>query len=159
VPLESDLIFGTCSSIATFVNSDDLIETARVNVHRYDHDPVTLASKGLEIEETRTNLYPNSINLSFLNVVTVRPSTHFLLFKNGSGGFTVREDGILGLKPVSQTTGVASPNHRTCSVFLRRGSNNFAQLVGQSDEHYFCDFDLANGIIGTKGIIILSAMI
>lgn len=48
------------SSIATRVNSIGLIETVGNNVPRFDYDPVTLAPKGLLIEESRTNLALNS---------------------------------------------------------------------------------------------------
>ena len=46
----------TRASTATFVGSDGLIQSAAINAARFDHDPVTLASKGLLIEESRTNL-------------------------------------------------------------------------------------------------------
>jgi hypothetical protein len=43
-------------STGTFVGSNGLIQTAAVNAARFDHDPVTLASRGLLIEESRANL-------------------------------------------------------------------------------------------------------
>ena len=46
----------TRSSIATVTNSLGLIQTVGANVPRFDYDPVTLAAKGLLIEEQRTNL-------------------------------------------------------------------------------------------------------
>ncbi len=46
----------TRASTATFVGSNGLIQSAAVNAARFDHDPVTLACKGLLIEEGRTNL-------------------------------------------------------------------------------------------------------
>jgi hypothetical protein len=55
----------TRASTATFVGSDGLIQSAAINEPRFDHDPVTLVSKGLLIEESRTNvLNGNSENLS-----------------------------------------------------------------------------------------------
>jgi len=50
----------TRGSTGTFVGSNGLIQTAAVNAARFDHDPVTLASRGLLIEESRTNLYERS---------------------------------------------------------------------------------------------------
>jgi hypothetical protein len=58
---------------------------------------------------------------------------------------------------VQNTTSPASSSDRTFSLFFRRGSNSFAQLVGQSNETYFCNFDLLNGVIGTKWATIRSA--
>jgi hypothetical protein len=46
----------TRASTATFVGSDGLIQSAAINTPRFDHDPVTLACKGLLIEELRQNL-------------------------------------------------------------------------------------------------------
>lgn len=45
----------TRASNATRVNSSGLIETVASNAPRFDYDPVTLAPKGLLIEEQRTN--------------------------------------------------------------------------------------------------------
>ena len=46
----------TRGSSATFVGSNGYIQTASTNIPRFDYDPVTLAPKGLLIEEQRTNL-------------------------------------------------------------------------------------------------------
>jgi hypothetical protein len=46
----------TRGSTGTFVGSNGLIQSAAINAARFDHDPVTLASRGLLIEESRTNL-------------------------------------------------------------------------------------------------------
>jgi hypothetical protein len=43
-------------STATYVGSNGLIQSSATNAPRFDYDPVTLACKGLLIEESRTNL-------------------------------------------------------------------------------------------------------
>lgn len=53
-PLDSRITF-TRGSTATFVGSNGLIQSAAINAPRFDYDPVTLAPKGLLIEEQRTN--------------------------------------------------------------------------------------------------------
>jgi hypothetical protein len=53
--LDSRVTF-TRASTATFVGSNGLIQSAAINAPRFDYDPVTLAAKGLLIEEQRTNL-------------------------------------------------------------------------------------------------------
>jgi len=53
--LDSRITF-TRGSTATFTGSNGLIQSAAINTPRFDYDPVTLASKGLLIEEQRTNL-------------------------------------------------------------------------------------------------------
>ena len=54
----------TRASTATFVGSDGLIQSAAINTARFDHDPITLACKGLLIEESRTNLTIRSDDFS-----------------------------------------------------------------------------------------------
>jgi hypothetical protein len=49
----------TRASIATVVNSQGLVETVPADAPRFDHDPVTLAPKGLLLKESRTNLLPS----------------------------------------------------------------------------------------------------
>lgn len=60
--LDSRITF-TRATTATFVGSNGLIQTAAINAPRFDYDPVTLAPKGLLIEEQRTNdiLYSSGV--------------------------------------------------------------------------------------------------
>jgi hypothetical protein len=53
----------TRASSATRTNSQGLIEGVSSNTARFDYDPVTLAPKGLLIEEQRTNLLTYSADL------------------------------------------------------------------------------------------------
>ncbi len=57
--LDSRITFVRAST-ATFTGSNGLLQTAAIDAPRFDYDPVTLAPKGLLIEETRTNLLLNS---------------------------------------------------------------------------------------------------
>jgi hypothetical protein len=70
----------TRASIATFVNFNGFIEVVQPDVFRVDHDPVTLAPKGLLLEDARTNLLLQSVNLTdatywniFQSTVTLSP--------------------------------------------------------------------------------------
>ena len=54
----------TRASTGTYVDADGLIKTAAVNAGRFDHDPATGESKGLLIEESRTNLFTYSEDFS-----------------------------------------------------------------------------------------------
>jgi len=55
-PTAGPAIEFTRGSTATFTGSNGLIQSAAANTPRFDYDPVTLACKGLLIEEARTNL-------------------------------------------------------------------------------------------------------
>jgi hypothetical protein len=61
---------------ATYVGSDGLIKYASADEPRFDHDPETLESLGLLIEEQRTNLVRNSSNLGTISdtrQITITP--------------------------------------------------------------------------------------
>jgi hypothetical protein len=60
----------TRSTTATYTNSAGLIATAAINAPRFDYNPVTLAAKGLLIEEQRANLLLRSAFSSIGTVVT-----------------------------------------------------------------------------------------
>ena len=53
----------TRASTGTFINSSGNVATASNNVARFDHDPTTLAPRGLLIEGTATNYLPFSQGL------------------------------------------------------------------------------------------------
>ena len=91
----------TRASTATFVGSDGLIQTAAVNAARFDHNPITLASRGLLIEEGRTNLFTQSetwqtgANFTGPTAPTVTNDT------------TTSPDGLLTADTLSGSTGTA----------------------------------------------------
>ena len=69
----------TRASTATFIGSDGLIQSAAINAARFDHDPTTLACKGLLMEESRTNLVFPSDTLT-TQTRTVTAVAHTLSF-------------------------------------------------------------------------------
>lgn len=76
----------TRASTATFVGSNGLIQSAAINTARFDHDPITLACKGLLIEESRTNLtWPSIYTTSNLGVG---------IFPSGSSTITLNQPSI-----------------------------------------------------------------
>jgi len=56
----TNLITFTRNSIGTYVDSAGVIQTAAIDTPRFDHDPSTLESLGLLIEESRTNIMKDS---------------------------------------------------------------------------------------------------
>ena len=77
----------TRASTATYFDASGTLQTATTNAPRWDYDPVTLALKGLLIEEARTNLLLNSAVLSTQSV-TVPASAQALSFY-GTGTITL----------------------------------------------------------------------
>jgi hypothetical protein len=62
--IQSPSVFTSRASSGTYVGGDGLIKTATTNEARYDHDPVSLISKGLLLEDARTNLALDSEDFS-----------------------------------------------------------------------------------------------
>jgi hypothetical protein len=62
-PLDPRITF-TRASTATYTDAGGTIRSAAINAPRWDYDPVTVALRGLLIEEARTNTNPNSGDIS-----------------------------------------------------------------------------------------------
>jgi hypothetical protein len=137
----------TRASIATVVNSQGLIKEVPADNPRFDHDLVTLAPKGLLLKEERTNLIPQSVNLTLWlgQNRTVSISTSFPFFADGSNTFEITGTGT-GYPSIARS--MASTSTTKCLfVFLRRGTNNFAQFYGVGDPAFFVNFHLLAGTV------------
>jgi hypothetical protein len=135
-PIDPRVTF-TRNSIATFTDSNGLIQTAAINAPRFDYDPVTLAPKGLLIEELRTNLLLNStidgapLSTQSVNVV----ATAYTISFYGSGTIT-----LTGASVATVTGTGVYPNRRTLTftpiagilVCTVTGSVQYAQLEAGS---------------------------
>jgi hypothetical protein len=65
--LDSSIGFSRANATATRINSSGTLEAVAADTPRFDHDPVTLACKGLLIEESRANtlLYSSEFENSY----------------------------------------------------------------------------------------------
>lgn len=108
--LDPRITFTRSLNTATRVNSSGFIETVNANLPRFDYDPVTLAIKGLLIEEARTNyaLYSNDLT----NAVWV--ATNMTTAKTATGPDNVAN---------SATTITASANNATILQTITDASN------------------------------------
>jgi hypothetical protein len=83
----ASLVTFTRASSGTVTDSAGVIQTAATDVPRFDHNPTTLESLGLLVEEQRTNLLLNSATLSTQSV-TVAAAANTLSFY-GTGTVTL----------------------------------------------------------------------
>jgi len=129
--------------------------TAAVYNARFDHDPVTLACKGLLIEESRTNLTTQSGNAS---IWTSAPTT---VTNNGS---TTAPDGssngFLGGFGLSSLTTPVTPSVtglHTASVFVKRNNTDWVRIqAAQGSFAHGVNFwvNLATGTAGTLAVAV-----
>jgi hypothetical protein len=126
----------TRASTATFVGSNGLIQTAAINAPRFDHDPVTLASRGLLIEESRTNLLQRSegFDNSYWSKQTVPPvsvAADVALAPNGETTADIlRPATSAGSFHFISRVNIALTNvSHTATVFMKASGYNFAELI------------------------------
>lgn len=107
---------------ATRFNSNGVIEIVNANLPRYDFDPVTLVCRGQLIEDTRTNLFLNSLidgtNLATQSVTLA--ATAYTMSFYGTGSVV-----ISGGHSATVTGTGAFPSRRTYTFTPTAGSSTF----------------------------------
>ena len=80
-----------------FVNSAGRLELAAANVLRFQYNPVTLAPRGILVEEQWTNVFSNTNNMMESNWVRVgaslNTSNDFPLYAAGGNVYYLKGDG------------------------------------------------------------------
>ncbi len=126
--IDSGLLTFTRNSIATRVNPLGLIEKVPIKAARLDYDHITLAPKGMLIEEERTNLILRSNGFTAWTMTWVSGTTSmdFPIFAS-EGVWLISADETSSSKFIRRNF-ASNSALITISVYLRRGTNNFAQL-------------------------------
>ncbi len=142
----------TRASTGTFIGSNGLIQTAAVNAARFDHDPVTLASRGLLIEESRTNSITgsNAFNTWTLGNTTVASSS-VVTPEGTADAWKLVEDSLLANHNATRPFTPVSGTTYTASVWLKSAENSFA-FVGLTGGGFFPTFisvNLSTGAVST----------
>jgi len=154
----------TRASTAAFVGSNGLIQSAAVNTPRFDHDPVTLACKGLLIEESRTNvaLYSGAIvNGTGWNTAETT-STASGTGPDGNTAYQISETALsfshslinTGTGTVTNGTSTVLSTVYTGSIFLKKvaGNVDWVQLTlgaGGFGTSQYANFNLSTGAYGS----------
>jgi len=155
----------TRASTATFVGSDGLIQSAAINEPRFDHDPITLACKGLLIEESRTNvaLYSGQLVVGTGWSASLTPTVTSIvdgLGPDGNNAYEIAEIANTGTHTLFNTggagttsaTSVVSGTAYTGSIFVKKvaGSVDWIQLSFSTAGFGFqyANFNISNGTIG-----------
>ena len=136
-------------STGTFVGSDGLIQSAAINTPRFDHDPVTLACRGLLIEEQRTNFITYSQDFSNIVYSKTGSSISSVSTTSPSGGTTsqkIVEDTSNGAHGIETPTFAAGTY--TCSVFVKASGRSWFRFSLSGVNTWF---NISSGVIGTIG--------
>jgi hypothetical protein len=134
------------------VGSNGLIQSAAVNAARFDHDPVTLASRGLLIEESRTNSITgsNAFNTWTLGNSTVASSS-VVTPEGTADAWKLVEDSLLAHHNATRPFTPVSGTTYTASVWLKSAENSFAfvGLTGGGVPTTFISVNLSTGAVST----------
>jgi hypothetical protein len=148
----------TRGSAGRFVGSDGLIQSAAVNTARFDYDPVTLACRGLLIEESRTNLLLRSEGLDASPWIQINTTTITSNNTTAPDGATTAERFTVGATTqaygfFNSTTSWTSGVTYTSSFFLKADQVTRVRISAgsQATHPISAIFDLTgNGsIVGT----------
>ena len=141
----------TRASTATFVGSNGLIQSAAINAARFDHNPITLACKGLLVEESRTNLVLQSENHPSATWNKTGLTVASASNTDPAGAATsnlVTEDVSVGLHRIFQSTAYVSGTSYSISVFLKYAGRQFVAITHPAVAgNGAAIFDIQNGTI------------
>jgi hypothetical protein len=147
----------TRATTATRVDENDLVSSVASNVPRIDYTGGGCPSILLEPQRTnivlRSEEFDNNTsfqkNLSSVSANTTTAPDGTLTADTWTG------DGTSGVHYLAQTVSATSGVAYTQSVFAKKGTNNFLQILGTVaiyDANSWANFDLENGVVGTVGI-------
>ena len=133
---------------------------------RFDYDPVTLAAKGLLIEEARTNLLLYSEDLT--NAVWVKSGSTATANTATSPAGTTTADrweptltGTIGTTRLLEAAVVTIGAVYTSSAYVKAAGKRWVFFTSPdaANAAHYCWFDLQTGTVGTKGASVTTATI
>lgn len=153
--LDPRITFSRALNTATRINSSGYIEAVNADMPRFDYDPITLACKGLLIEESRINslIYSDQFNIS----ATWAPSANISVSSDVavSPANTQTADKLINAvgasgESIAQLNSYTSGVTYTYSVFLKAAGNTTFILLANSNlfsdaTFRFATFNLSNG--------------
>ena len=151
----ASLVTFTRASSGTFVDSAGVLQTAAIDVPRFDHNPTTGESLGLLVEEQRTNLLTRSeefgttwsaLNSSIFANTTVAPDGTLTADK-------IIENSITNVHGVSRgfaSESLANGTVYTFSVYAKAAERGFVwmQALNSFAKSYF---NLSTGVVSASG--------
>lgn len=155
----------TRSTTATYTDSSGLIASAAIDTPRFDYDPVTLAPKGLLIEEQRTNLLTYSEQFDdavwFKEAASISANT----ITAPSGALTADkliENSANAIHFIRYQLALAASTTYTVSVYAKAGERTRFQISGSGlswTSYSTAIFDLSAGTVVTNTGAFTSASI
>jgi len=137
---------------ATRVNASGFIEVVGNTDPRFDYDPVTLAPRGLLIEEARTNLALRSAEFTNASWTKSNATVTANVTNAPDGTATalkLAEDAATGFHGINQLATLVSGAAYTQTFFVKAAERNWIALTEGNNVTATAYFNLATGTIGT----------
>ena len=159
--LDPRVTFTRALNTATVTNSSGNVVTINANLPRFDYNPVTLACKGLLIEESRVNsfIYSEDFN-SWTTKNNVTISSASVTSPAGTQtGDTITGNAGTSAKYVAQTVSLSAAP--TISVYVKAAGQNFIQILNATEVGGYANFDITAGAgaVGSKGATVSASSI
>jgi len=141
----------TRASDATYFDANGVLQTASNNVPRFDHDPATGASRGLLIEEARTNTIIQSADLSTTWTTTgITVTTNQTTAPDGTSSADLIETTLVNEAHSIANSQTYAAGAYTFSVFAKYEDHQWITLrMGFGGDAKFATFDIQNAVTGT----------
>ena len=144
--LDSRVTFTRAGNTATVTNSSGNIVGINADLPRFDYDSITLACKGLLIEESRTNqfTYSNDFSQAIWQKVGLTLSAGFVTSPDGTNNMVqLIENAGSGTKFITQTA-LGTTGAQTVSIFAKYAGRQYLWISLSNSATGFY-FDLQNG--------------
>lgn len=137
----------TATTTAPITNYIPALQTAAAGVARFEHNPVTGESLGLEIEEQRTNLVVRSEEFGTTWTATnITVTANQIIAPDGTlTADQLTDNSTSGFHQAGQTVSLTSGTTYTLSVYAKRGTTNVSLRLNDGTNFARADFDLSNG--------------
>jgi hypothetical protein len=150
----SNIVAFTRASSATYFDSTGKLRTATTNTPRFDYNPITLALRGILVEEQRTNLVTYSEDFNNSAWSKTRSSIAANAATSPSGAFNadklIEDTTATNTHRLSAVFAATSGTTYTFSAFLKKGEREHVRFViggtGIGSD-IGADFNLTNGTI------------
>lgn len=122
------------SSAGTYFDASGILQTASINTPRFDYDPITLAAKGLLIEESRTNVlnYSEQLDNAYWNKGNASISANVTTALDGaSTGDKLVDNTTNGVHEIARAYNSVSGTSYVLSVFVKKAERGFLFLKTQ----------------------------
>lgn len=154
--LDSRITF-TRASNATYFDANGVMQTASNDVARFDHNPTTLQSLGLLIEEQRTNLLTYSEDFANAAWTKTRASitANTIVAPDGTltGDKLVEDTTATNTHQIIQTISQTKNATYTFSFYAKAAERTFCRvfLNGFSGNNIRASFNLVTGVVSATG--------